>query len=186
MTDAHEFETFMRNYQDMVFSTAMRLLANQAEAEDVAQDVFLKAYERFGDLRESKTAGGWLKTVATNLSLNYLSRYRSRWSFFSDLLGKRREEDDSAEIDFPASDNVEEDLVRSERREMVEQALRTLPPAQRVPLVLFHMEGLQYDEIATKLGVSLGKVKTDIFRARETLRRKLRLKLGDENPAGAL
>ena len=44
MTDAQEFEAFMRNYQDMVFSTAMRLLANQAEAEDVAQEVFLKAY----------------------------------------------------------------------------------------------------------------------------------------------
>jgi RNA polymerase sigma-70 factor (ECF subfamily) len=55
-----------------------------------------------------------------------------------------------------------------------------------VPLVLFHMEGLQYDEIAAKLGVSLGKVKTDIFRAREALRRKLRLKLGDEGLAGAV
>ncbi len=186
MTDAQEFETFMRNYQDMVFSTAMRLLANQAEAEDVAQDVFLKAYERFGDLRASKTAGGWLRTVATNLSLNHLSRYRSRWSFFSDLLGKRREEDEAPEIDFPASDDVEAELERSERREMVEQALRTLPRAQRVALVLFHMEGLQYDEIAAKLGVSLGKVKTDIFRARETLRRKLRLRLGDEHPAGAI
>jgi RNA polymerase sigma-70 factor (ECF subfamily) len=69
---------------------------------------------------------------------------------------------------------------------MVEQALQTLPAAQRVPLVLFHMEGLQYDEIAAKLGVSLGKVKTDIFRARETLRRTLRLKLGDDGLAGAI
>ena len=179
MTDAQEFETFMRNYQDMVFSTAMRLLANQAEAEDVAQDVFLKAYERFGELHGSKTAGGWLKTVATNLSLNHLSRYRSRWSFFSDLLGKGREEGEEAEIEFPASDDVEENLARSERRELVEQALQTLPTAQRVPLVLFHIEGLQYDEIAAKLGVSMGKVKTDIFRARESLRRKLRLTLGD-------
>ena len=58
--------------------------------------------------------------------------------------------------------------------------LQTLPSAQRVPLVLYHMEGLQYDEIAAKLGVSMGKVKTDIFRAREALRRKLRLKLGNE------
>jgi RNA polymerase sigma-70 factor (ECF subfamily) len=183
MTDAQEFETFMRNYQDMVFSTAMRLLANQAEAEDVAQDVFLKAYERFGELRESKTAGGWLKTVATNLSLNHLSRYRSRWKFFSELLGKGRE-DDEAEIEFPAGDDVEADLERSERRELVEQALQTLPAAQRVPLVLFHIEGLQYDEIAAKLGVSMGKVKTDIFRARESLRRKLRLTLGDGGLAG--
>jgi len=186
MTDAQEFETFMRNYQDMVFSTAMRLLANQAEAEDVAQDVFLKAYERFGELHGSKTAGGWLKTVATNLSLNHLSRYRSRWSFFSDLLGKGREEGEEAEIEFPASDDVEENLARSERRELVEQALQALPTAQRVPLVLFHMEGLQYDEIAAKLGVSMGKVKTDIFRAREALRHKLRLTLGDDYLAGAV
>ena len=125
----------MRNYQDMVFSTAMRLLARSAEAEDISQEVFLKAYERFGELRESKTAGGWLKTVATNLSLNHLSRYRSRWSFFSELLGPGREEHDEAEIEFPASDDVEADLARSKRRELVEQALQTLPAAQRVPLV---------------------------------------------------
>lgn len=167
----------MRNYQNMVFSTAMRLLANAAEAEDVAQEVFLKAYARFGELHESKTAGGWLKTVATNLSLNHLSRYRSRWSFFSELLGQGRKERDEAEIEFPASDDVEADLARSERRELVEQALQTLPAAQRVPLVLYHMDDLQYDEIAAKLGISLGKVKTDIFRGREALHRKLRLKL---------
>jgi RNA polymerase sigma-70 factor, ECF subfamily len=179
MTDAQEYEAFVRNYQDMVFSTAMRLLANRVEAEDVAQDVFLKAYERFGELRESKSVGGWLKTVTTNLSLNHLSRYRSRWSFFSDLWGMGREEEDEAQIEFPASDDVEAVVAQSERRELVQQALQTMPAAQRVPLVLFHLEGLQYDEIAAKLGISLGKVKTDIFRGRETLRRKLRLKLSD-------
>ena len=130
--------------------------------------------------------GGWLKTVATNMSLNHLTRYRSRWSFFSDLLGKGREEGDEAEIEFPASNDVEADLERSERRELVEQALQTLPAAQRVPLVLYHLEDLQYDEIAAKLGVSLGKVKTDIFRGRNALRRKLRLKLGEEELAGTV
>jgi RNA polymerase sigma-70 factor (ECF subfamily) len=183
MTDAQEFEAFMRNYQDMVFSTALRLLANPAEAEDVAQEVFLKAYQRFAQLRQSKTAGGWLKTVATNLCLNHLTRYRSRWSFFSDLLARGREDSDDAEIEFPASDDVEAELARSERRELVERALHSLPTAQRVPLVLYHMEDLQYDEIATKLGVSMAKVKTDIFRGREALRRKLRLKLGDDELA---
>lgn len=179
MTEAQQFETFMRNYQNMVFSTAMRLLANEAEAEDVAQDVFLKAYERFGELRESPTAGGWLKTVTTNLSLNHLSRYRSRWRFFSDLSRRGREDADETEIEFPASDSVEENLARAEQHELVEQALQKLPPAQRVPLVLYHLEGLTYDEIAAKLSVSLGKVKTDIFRGREALRKKLRLKLGE-------
>src|ERR1051325_10543932 len=72
MTDAEQFEAFMRNYQNMVFGTAMRLLANQSEAEDIAQEVFLKAYERFAELRDSPTVGGWLKTVARNMSLNHL------------------------------------------------------------------------------------------------------------------
>ena len=75
---------FMRAYQDMVFSTAARLAGNDAQAEDIAQEVFIKAYENFAHLRESPTAGGWLKTVATNLSLNYLTRYRKRWRLFSE------------------------------------------------------------------------------------------------------
>ena len=127
MIDAQQFEAFMRNYQDMVFSTAMRLVADQAEAEDIAQEVFLKAYERFDDLRESPTAGGWLKTVATNMSLNHLSRYRSRWSFFSELLSGRDEGEEN-EPEFAAPENVEEELAKADRRALVEQALQKLPP----------------------------------------------------------
>ena len=179
MTEAQPFETFVANYQDMVFGTALRLLANPTEAEDVAQEVFLRAYQRFGELRESPTAGGWLKTVATNLCLNHLSRYRSRWTFFSDFF-HREGEAEEAEMDFPSPDNLEEELARADAYELVAEALGQLPPAQRVPLVLFHLEGLRYEEIAAKLRVSLAKVKTDIFRGREALRQKLEAKLAGE------
>lgn len=165
----------MRNYQNMVFSIAMRLLANQTEAEDVSQETFLRAFEHFDRLRDNPAAGGWLKSVATNLSLNHLSRYRSRWSFFSELAGSGR--DEAEELQFPASDSVEAELDKADRRALVEKALQTLPTAQRVPLVLYHFEELSYDQIAEKLGASLGKVKTDIFRGREALRKKLRLGL---------
>ena len=178
MTNAQQFETFMRNYQNMVFSTAMRLVANQSEAEDIAQEVFLKAYENFGRLDGNPSAGGWLKTVATNLSLNHLSRYRSRWSFFSEMFSGSEEE--AGELEFPADDDVEEQLLKTERCTQVEQVLQELPPTQRVPLVLYHLEDFGYEEIAAKLGVSLGKVKTDISRGREVLRRKLQLKLNRE------
>ncbi|HSU54436.1 MAG TPA: sigma-70 family RNA polymerase sigma factor [Candidatus Dormibacteraeota bacterium] len=176
MTD--QFEAFMRNYQNMVFSTAMRLVANQAEAEDISQEVFLKAYERFAELGKSPTAGGWLRTVATNLSLNHLSRYRKRWTFFSEL--GARDEQESREIEFPAAQDLEKELGDADRHQLVERALQTLPPAQRVPLVLFHLEGLRYEEIAEKLKVSLGKVKTDIFRGREALRKKLQASMAEE------
>ena len=179
MTDAQQFEKFLHNYQNLVFSTAMRLLANQSDAEDVTQEVFLRAFQRFADLQHSPTVGGWLKTVATNLSLNHLSRYRARWTFFSDLF-RGSEEDDDQPVDFPSPVDTEAMLAVADRRELVERALQSLPAAQRVPLVLYHLEGLRYEEIAEKVGISLGKVKTDIFRGRETLRRKLRLKLSEE------
>lgn len=172
MTEAQQFEAFLRQHQDVVFSTAMRLLASKAEAEDVTQEVFLKAYARFGELKDSPTVVGWLRTVARNLSLNHLTRYRSRWSFFSELFSGRGEEDESP-VEFIAPDTSEETALAGDRRALVEQALQKLPPAQRVPLVLYHMEDLSYEDIAAQLGVSLGKVKTDIFRGRETLRRRL-------------
>jgi RNA polymerase sigma-70 factor, ECF subfamily len=181
MPDPQQFEAFMAKYQNMVFSTAMRLLANPTEAEDVAQEVFLKAYERFTDLGQSPTAGGWLKTVATNMSLNHLTRYRARWSFFSELV-KTGETEESDPIEFAAPDTFAHDLEQADRHKVVEQALQKLPPAQRVPLVLFHLEGLSYEQIAAKLNVSLGKVKTDIFRAREALRKRLRARLDELMP----
>lgn len=172
MSDAPQFEAFLRQHQNLVFSTAMRLLANRAEAEDVTQEVFLKAYARFGELETSPTVAGWLRTVARNLSLNHLTRYRSRWTFFSEILAGRGDEEEGT-VEFAAPENFEEKMASSDRRAFVEQALEKLPAAQRVPLVLYHLEDQSYEDIAAQLGVSLGKVKTDIFRGREALRKRL-------------
>src|SRR5262249_22841231 len=114
MSDAQQFEAFMQRYQNMVFSTAMRLLANQTEAEDVAQEVFLRAFEHFDELRESPTAGGWLKRVATNLSLNHLTRYRARWSFFSEMFVGSSEDEDAVNVEFASPENLEDQLEQSD------------------------------------------------------------------------
>lgn len=162
----------MRRYQNMVFTTASRLLADDAQAEDVAQEVFLKAHRHFAMLGSSPAAGGWLKVVTTRLCLNHLQRYRRRWSFFSEF-ARRDEESDGAEPQFAAPDEFFAGFDTAERRAAVQRALSGLPERQRVPLVLFHFEDLSYSEIAERLGVSLAKVKTDIFRARAALARSL-------------
>lgn len=165
-----DFPTFMRNYQDMVFSTAARITGNDAQAEDISQEVFLKAYENYDHLRTSPTAGGWLKTVATNLSLNHLSRYRNRWRFFSEFKREAEADDrDAPEVDFAAPDTFFAGIDATERRELVDGALAQLPEHQRVPLVLYHFEDMPYDEIARQLRVTLAKVKTDILRGRAAL-----------------
>ena len=167
-----DFTTFMRNYQDMVYTTAVRLLGNEAQAEDISQDVFLKAFEHWGNLQTSETAGGWLKTVTTNLSINHLQRYRKRWRFFSELT-RRDDDEGEQEVEFASPENFLDGLGQTDRRAWVERALAKLPEHQRVPLVLFHFEELPYDEIAKRLRVSLSKVKTDILRGREALAKAL-------------
>jgi RNA polymerase sigma-70 factor (ECF subfamily) len=158
----------MRAYQDMVFSTAARLAGNDAQAQDIAQEVFIRAFEHFDELRSSPTAGGWLKTVTKNLTLNHLTRYRKRWRFFSDMQTSA-EEDTAPEWDVEVPDTLLADLDLEQRREVIDEALRRLPEQQRVPLVLYHFENRSYEEIAATLRVSLAKVKTDIRRARAAM-----------------
>jgi RNA polymerase sigma-70 factor (ECF subfamily) len=158
----------MRDYQDMVFTTAARLSGNDSQAEDIAQEVFVRAYQNFESLRTSGSAGGWLKTVATNLAINHHNRYRRRWRFFSELRRVDAESDDE-ELEWQGPDDLLQELSDEERRERVDAALKRLPDAQRIPLVLFHFEELPYQDIADRLNVSLAKVKTDIRRGRATL-----------------
>ena len=166
-----QFEAFVVAHQDMVFATAVRLLGRPADAEDVAQTVFLKAWERFDELSVSPSAPGWLRTVATNLSLNHLTRHRRRWQLFSEM-GREGEETNVNPVEMlqSATESPAASIERAQRDAGLERAVRQLPDAQRVPLVLFHFEELSYQEIAAMLGVSLGKVKTDIHRGRLALR----------------
>jgi RNA polymerase sigma-70 factor (ECF subfamily) len=163
-----EFTKFMRTYQNMVFSTAARLSGNDTQAEDIAQEVFLRAHRKFDELRDNPRAAGWLKTVATNLTFTYLTRYRKRWVFFSQLQPADESEDDPV-LDFASDESVVEEVRDDERHDYVEAALKELPEHQRVPLVLFHFEEMPYEDIAQRLRVSLPKVKTDIHRARQAL-----------------
>ena len=170
MTDSVEFENFVRRHQDMVFGMAVRMLGDPSEAEDVSQTVFLKAYERFDALRCSPAVTGWLRTVTTNLCLNHLTRFRARWKLFSQLRSGGEGRDRPYEDMLVANDDQSEDLARAEQNARLERGIRLLPPHQRVPIVLYHFEERSYREIADALGVSLGKVKTDIHRGREALR----------------
>ena len=167
MPRAARFEGFVRDHQHMVFATAVRLLGRVADAEAVTQDVFLRAYQHFEAIADSPSAAGWLRTVARNACLTHLSRHRSRWRLFSELPGDGDDEETSvlgALTQAPESRHDEEAQARR-----LEAALRRLPDAQRVPLVLFHFEGVSDRDIAGMLGVPLGKVETDMHRGRAAL-----------------
>jgi RNA polymerase sigma-70 factor (ECF subfamily) len=173
MTGADPFEAFVRKHQDLVFTAAVRLLGSRTEAEDVAQTVFLRAFQRFAEIRDSPTAAAWLRTVTRNICLNHLTRYRSRWRFFSELPSENKG-DDEREAEVASTASLADVVEQADLQRHLEEALRQLPAQQRVPLVLFHLEDMSYQQVADALGVSLGKVKTDIHRGREALRKRLK------------
>jgi RNA polymerase sigma-70 factor (ECF subfamily) len=170
-SDPDGFASFMREHQDMVFATAVRIVADSPQAEDIAQTVFIRAWERFAELRAHPSAPGWLRTVATNLAINHVQRYRRRLSFLGERLSDEDETGGMPELVVP--DRLLEEVTDAQRQALVEGALRELPAHQRLPLVLFHFEEWSYPQIAEHLQVSVSKVKTDIFRGRAALLRKL-------------
>ena len=183
MRDHSTFELFVANYQDLVFTTAIRLLQNRADAEDVSQEVFLRAFRDFDNLRDNPSAGGWLRCVARNLCINHLTRYRARWRLFSDFF--HSDDDDTAT---PLDAIIAHDVNPEPPGDMqifVREALLTLPAKQRVPLVLYHYEDLSYQEIADALKIRISQVKTDIHRGREALKAKIQ-RLRGQSDSGIL
>src|SRR5688500_1639472 len=120
MATADRFEAFVRRYQDMVFGTAVRLLGNPGEAEDVTQSVSLRAFDRFDVIGASPSAAGWLKTVTTDLCLNQLSRYRARWRLFSELSPGDGMAGEALEYTLVADTATEGETDRTERDARVE------------------------------------------------------------------
>lgn len=157
------YADFVREYQNMVYTTSLRITGDVHDAEDIAQEVFLKAYLRFSDLQTHENPGGWLRTAARNLSINHIVRYRRKFLFIhpDDTFGEQ-----NAFIDDP--DESDEWLY--EKTGQIKNALLGLPASYRVPLVLYYYENLEYKEIAKKLKVSLSKVKTDILRGKKKMK----------------
>ena len=173
MTDPRAFEDFVGRYQNLVYGTAVRLLGDPGEAEDISQSVFLRAFQRFDKVR-GDSAAGWLRTVTRNLCLNHLTRYRARLRPIREVPGHPSEAGRALENSIISGATQISDLQRKEEHARLEAALWSLPAHQRVPLVLFHFEDFSYRAIADQLGISLGKVKTDIHRGRLALRALVR------------
>lgn len=136
------------------------LMGERASAQDVAQESFLRLY-RFGLYRlPSGEARFWLYRVARNLALNELAKKRTRAKHSERVI----------ELFTAAPPNPEEVFAQSERRQKVLELMESLPEDQRAALLLREQEEMSYSQIARVLNVSESKVKSDIFRARGSLR----------------
>lgn len=174
--DEAAFEEMVTRYWDRIYGMVLKLLRNSQDAEEVTQDAFIRAHRGLENFRGDSSFSTWLYQIATNLARN---RYWYWW---------RRKRDKSVSFDqpiggdttttlaeiFPAEVASPEDMaVTSEFQERVSAAMKLLNDKHREALVLRNVKNLSYEEIAAKLGISIGTVKSRIARARESLREKL-------------
>lgn len=162
--DARAFEELVRAYQHRVFGVAVRMLGNRAEAEDLAQEVFLRVHRSIADFRGEAKLSTWLYAIASRLCLNRLAsgeRHRIR-------------EGEETLMRLPSADaGAAETLERGERDAALSQAIASLPDERRIVVVLRDVEGLSYEEIARALDLEPGTVRSRLHRARLDLKDKL-------------
>jgi RNA polymerase sigma-70 factor (ECF subfamily) len=170
--DKAAFDVLVRKYQHRVLKLVGRFVSDAAEAEDVAQEAFLKAYRALASFRGDSAFYTWLYRIAINTAKNALVSNRRRPVDFDLDLQDPDQYDRHARL--KEGDTPEGVLLTEEIRTVVERAMEQLPEDLRTAIVLRELEGLSYEEIAEAMDCPVGTVRSRIFRAREAIDRKLK------------
>jgi RNA polymerase sigma-70 factor (ECF subfamily) len=162
--DAPAFEDLVMTYQHRVFGVALRMLGNRAEAEEVAQEAFVRAHRALGEFRGDAKLSTWLYAITSRLCLNRLASGERRMA--------RQGEDALLRLS-DAGPRPDAALERRELEAALGRAIADLPEDRRIVVVLRDLEGLSYEEIAQVLELELGTVRSRLHRARAELKEKL-------------
>jgi len=175
--DAGAFRELFETHQKSIINFCFRFCQNRALAEDLAQEVFLRVYRGAGGYRPDARFSTWLYRIAVNVCLNETRKieYRARVESIDRPGFKGGDDTDTPRQVSDENQASPGDMVASrERDEAIARALTRLPEQQRIALVLRTYQDFSYDEIAVQMSCSEGKVKTLIFRARQTLKELLK------------
>jgi RNA polymerase sigma-70 factor (ECF subfamily) len=159
-TGGDAFGELVTRYQTGVFNVCYRVLHEHGDAEDLAQETFMRAYDRLHTFDLEREFGPWIRRIAANLCLNYLESHK--------VTAPLDEERDADESQRP-----EKQVEVKERSAQIRHVLASLPPQYRVVVELRHYQELSYDEIAQELNIPLSDVKSHLFRARKILAEQL-------------
>ena len=170
--DAEAFAPLVRAYEPGIYGLCFRMARNTEDAQDLTQEIFLRAYRALGGFRGESRFSVWLYRLGHNVCLDFLRRRKRQWEV---SLTQTDEDGQEQELEIPDG-RYEPDalLARAELRRAVRQGLMALPEDQRRILLLREIGGLRYDEIAAVLELEEGTVKSRIFRARKKLCEVLR------------
>ncbi|MEE4295178.1 MAG: RNA polymerase sigma factor RpoE [Wenzhouxiangella sp.] len=176
--DKRAFDMLVLKYQHKIVSLVSRYVSDHAEALDVAQEAFIKAYRALKRFRGDSAFYTWLYRIAINTAKNHLVA-QGRRPPQSDVDAVDAEQ---YQIDSRLKDRAspEHELLREEIEQTIHDAIADLPEDLRVAITLREMEGMSYEEIATTMECPIGTVRSRIFRAREAIDQRLRPLLDNE------
>ena len=166
--DTDAFAALVVEHQRFVYNLALQTLGDPHEAENIAQEAFVRAWLALPRFRQQAQFRTWLYRIVTNLCYNHLPRLRRELTALNDLEIAAAEPPDETLANLAAG--VEAD----ERRAFLHRQIERLPESYRLVLTLRYQQGLSYEEIASVTSLPLGTVKTGLFRARTQLRQALR------------
>jgi RNA polymerase sigma-70 factor (ECF subfamily) len=170
--DRDAFDTLVRTYEKRVYNLAYRLSGSYDEASDISVDAFLRVFQALKLFRGEANFSTWLFRIVTNVYLDRRKRTRNKQHLSLEEYIELDENSVARQVEDPGPTP---DVIAEghERTNMLQQAIAALPDYQRTMIVLYHTEGLAYDEIAEVLSLPIGTVKSRLNRARLTLREKL-------------
>ena len=168
--DQGAYAVLVERHSDLVYAIVSRIVLNEADAADVAQEAFVRAYHALVRFRGDSKFSSWLYRIAVNRSLTHLKRTKRRAAVLDPTTGARAEVE--ASLGAPP-DSPDEAVLKDERRVMVRAAVSQLPPRYRAVVTLFYLEEKSYREVAEILGIPMGTLKTHLHRARALLKEAL-------------
>ena len=176
--DQAAFDKLVEKYSARAYQIAYGVLGSKEDAEEVAQDVFVRIYKALPKFRGDSEFTTWMYRIAMNLARNKYRWNKSRGSQKNISIDAPREDMEGGERTFELPGrriSPEEEVSIEEFKANIAEELEKLPPLYREALVLRNVEEMSYEEIAALLGCKLGTIKSRIARAREELRKRLNL-----------
>lgn len=160
--ESSAFEEIVTRYKKLVYSVVYRMISDKEEVHDVSQEVFVRLYKSLEKYNPEYKMSTWIVKITTNLCLDTLRKKKQDTVTLEDAVGV------SSDVDTP-----EESLIKSQRSQLIKKAINELPEKYKVLIVLFHNNGMSYEEMTKILNEPMSIIKNRLYRARLMLKDKL-------------